>query len=178
MKLYLDMDGVLADFDLGCAKMGIQNKHNFIHKPRSEWTEEEKKLDIEVNRLMATPGFFYNLPPMDGAFALWDFCQQFNPTVLTARPKNDEIAERVIEEKTLWLREVLDCNNVIVCLRAEKQKYAKTFVKKLSGGYFEPNILVDDLQSNIDEWNAAGGVSILFKNSIQAISDLKKVYDV
>ena len=37
------------------------------------------------------------------------------------------------------------------------------------------DILVDDRASTIDNWNNAGGTGILYKNSSQVISDLKKL---
>ena len=39
------MDGVLADFDQACLDSGVINRSNFIHKPKREWTLDEKETD-------------------------------------------------------------------------------------------------------------------------------------
>jgi hypothetical protein len=39
----------------------------------------------------------------------------------------------------------------------------------------ENSILIDDLQKNIDQWRAKGGIGILFKNPAQAIKELEKL---
>jgi hypothetical protein len=57
--------------------------------------------------------------------------------------------------------------NIHITLRSDKKKYAK------SNGI--PNILIDDWEPNIAEWNAAGGIGILHKNTEDTIQRLKKL---
>jgi 5'(3')-deoxyribonucleotidase len=178
--IYLDMDGVLADFDGALLQRGITNENQFIHKPREEWTPAEQELDKVVVACMSEPDWFYNLPVLEGASDLVaQACIYGQPTVLTARPKIDKMNTAV--QKSKWLAQNfpgLFTNNFICCLRHEKQKYAKEAGDgpcQEFGIYDKPNILVDDLESNCREWEAAGGKAVLYKNAKQAIEDLKNI---
>lgn len=166
-KIYLDMDQVLIDFNKGLEEFNIINDTMFIHKPKSEWSKREIALDRAVVDCMNTPNFFRNLPMMVGADRLW--VQAGRPYVLTAWPKTTNDRDRIRREKreslTDYFGEVSD-DRFIYCAREDKQKYAT------SGDY--SNILVDDMQSNIQAWERAGGIGILFINSDQAVSDLKR----
>jgi len=177
-KVYLDMDGVLADFDGELSKRGffINRDSNrfkqFVDK--SQWTEEELKADSQVKQYMSEPGFFRNLAFMSGADQLWIAAGK--PIVLTARPKNAESAHRVSSEKREWIEEYfgqIPEDRFICCLRSEKAKYAISW--EHGSSFPIENILVDDLEWNCSEWEKAGGIAILYKNAEQAVTDLKKV---
>lgn len=162
-KIYLDMDGVLADFDRGLLEgYGVKNCRVNYATDWKEKTENQKKVAQDVVRCMEIPGFFENLPVMKGAIDLWGSVDA--PYILTALP-NLSSDKRVAAEKRNWITRVfgeLPENRIITCLRSEKIKYANN------------NILVDDLEKNCNEWNRAGGVAILFETAEQAINDLKK----
>lgn len=173
MTVYLDMDGVLADFDGGLADRGffIEREHNRLFKQnvdKSQWTETELKDDKIVQGYMEEKGFFRNLRMIPGADKLW--AEAGRPVVLTARPKKEDPDGRVASEKRGWIEEYfgeIPEDRFICCLRSEKKQYA-TYLGKF------PNILVDDLEWNCSEWKKAGGYAILFKNSEQAVEELKK----
>lgn len=180
MKVFLDMDGVLADFDGWLASHGIRNITHHIHRPKETWTEEEKEIDKIVVDQMSQPGFFRNLPLMTNAHELW--LTAGDPFVLTARPKYREgslkeelpdFGDRVANEKLSWLRDYFDIKNnrFVCCLREQKVLYAKEDIGM-------PNILVDDLLVNCQEWEAQGGVAVLFRNMDQAVKDLRKAMKV
>lgn len=166
-KIYLDMDQVLVDFNKGLEEFNIINDTMFIHKPRNEWSKREIALDRAVVDCMNTPGFFRNLPMMEGADRLW--VQAGRPIVLTAWPKTTDDRDRIRREKREWLTEYfgeLPEDRFIYCSREDKAKYAPG------------NILVDDMVANIEAWNKAGGDGILFINSEQAINDLKRMVHI
>lgn len=178
MRLYLDLDGVLADFDGACAEQGVfinrsVNRLFERNVDKSEWTNEEKEHEARIHRLMEKPGFFRNLGLMPGARDLWNLTPK--PYVLTARPKVEDVNHRVANEKRDWIEEhfgQVPEDRFICCLRSEKAKYAASW----KGGYQTGmNILVDDLEWNCSEWRRAGGYAILYKNAEQAINDLKEV---
>lgn len=165
--IYLDMDGVLADFDAAMLKRDIYNRNDFIHKPRSEWTEDEANLSAAVERVMAEEGFWRGIPVMKGAHALWIYCRHSGLpfSILTARPNLDG-SEWVGAEKRSWAETVFDVSDdqFICCLRHEKQKYAKG------------NILVDDMERNCLEWEKSGGIAILHKGDWEdVLEQLDKV---
>lgn len=155
MKVYLDMDGVLADFDQAVLNRGIVNRHDFIHKPKSEWTAQERDVDVAVSRIMREPGFWEGIPVMKHAHNLVDILVELYQEVwiLTARPNGDGL-EWVAEEKKDWIRREFPSlfdDEFICCLRSEKAQYAKD------------NMLIDDMENNCREWRKAGGVAIHWK---------------
>lgn len=167
-KVYLDMDGVLADFDKALVENNIPlYRDSRLLKQnidKSQWTQDEKERDLRVQELMSRPGFFRNLSFMEGADRLWITAGK--PIVLTARPKKIDTANRVRDEKREWITDYfgeVPEDRFICCLRSEKANYALG------------NILVDDLEWNCSEWIKAGGDAIHFKNMDQAISDLKRM---
>jgi len=189
LKIYLDMDGVLADFDRALLERGIVNETQFIHKPKEEWSDKEIELDRLVVACMDEPNWFYNLKPFKGAVDLVREAAGISKVgILTARPKNQDTAKRVKDEKKKWIEENIEepLNLKLefhCCVRHQKQDYAASCTR-LSNGVYDcteqgliPNVLVDDLQANVREWEKAGGIGILFENSEQAINDLKKVFD-
>ena len=73
MKLFLDLDGVLADFDRG------------VHEVTGK-RPEELPLKTMWAALSRAPGFFETLAFMHDAEALWRFCGPHRPTILTGLP--------------------------------------------------------------------------------------------
>lgn len=194
VKIFLDMDGVLVDFDKGLEQFNIQNDTTFIHRPRSEWTELQVRLDHEVVDCMNQPGFFRTLPMMPGAFELWQLSGK-DRCVLTARPSTCLDKERVGREKLEWIEDQfgqIPEGQFIYCERNEKAEYAvariesdKRFRTVAPEGIWgsreisytlnwEPNVLVDDMEANCSAWEKAGGKAILFKNMNQAVTELRK----
>ena len=172
------MDGVLADFDGELIRRGMiidrsNDRLNKGHIPKSEWTEGEKERDEIIKEFMSIPGFFRNLEMIEGADKLWEVAG--NPTVLTARPKRHDTADRVRNEKRDWITQYfgeIPDDGFICCLRSEKANYA-TEHGGVGYGWTIRNILVDDLEWNCTEWEKAGGIAIHFRNINQAIKDLK-----
>ncbi len=176
MKIFFDVDGVLADFDAALLERSIVNKTHFIHKHKSEWTEEEIALDKQVVECMQSTNWFYNLPVMKGAHDMVELAHsKAQVWALTARPKIDEIAKDVEHQKRAWLNDHFDelfLDTTIVCLRHEKAQYATTMYGPCD---YESNILIDDMTSNCDEWRKAGGIAIQFQSAEQVMKQLDKV---
>lgn len=180
MRVYLDQDGVLADFNRGLLDgHGIVNCAKNYATKWGDKSSEQRKLAQEVVKAMEVPGFFENLPMMEGADKLWMIAGPSDCIVLTALP-NLSCDARVAREKRNWLDRhfgQLPENRVITCLKSEKSNYATTFddVSDPPYAYDVPNILVDDDEGNCSRWGKAGGISIHFKNMQQAIEDLNNV---
>ena len=58
-------------------------------------------------------------------------------------------------------------SNINLVFRSHKQKFATTDEK--------PNILIDDYNKNIREWEAKGGIGILHTDVGKTINELKRL---
>jgi len=152
-QIYCDMDGVLVDFDKQFEKAsgGV---------PPSEYEEKNGKeafwnlIDNEKG-----VGFWVGMPWMPNGKQLWEHIKPNNPILLSSPSRSN--SSRL--GKRLWVRNNLPNTKLILANSYNKKNYA-------DGN----NILIDDRPSNIDQWNAAGGIGILFISTSQTIEELKK----
>lgn len=173
--IYLDMDGVLADFDGAMALRGVGNSSgHFLHLPKAQWSAEQLAADAAVRAEMLKPGFWPSLPVMPGARELLAVASQLvSPDclfILTATPRGDPaVRAAVAAQKTAWAADNLgfDHMRVLTCLRSEKRLHAGP-----------GRILVDDLASNCAEWRAARGVAVQFTSAADAICGMMEHFCV
>lgn len=171
--VYLDQDGVLADFDQGCRDQGVEPNWRDMDTPRDQMTPQQLECDDRIRLLMDTPGFFEWLNPMPDAMALWEFCSRVSPgfPILTAHPRNEASAARCAREKRAMIHRVfgpISDDRFICCLAAQK----KTYVGYKPGAL---QILVDDRPSNCNQWVAAGGHAVLHHSAERSILLMKAV---
>lgn len=169
--IYCDQDGVLADFDAGMREAGLVLSENSLHARRHEMTAAQLEEDDRVRQIMSQPGFFEWLRPMPDAHSLWEFMSRVSPgfPVLTARPRNDQIAPRVMREKRAMIhREFgpIPDSRFICCLASEKPNY----VGYLPGPV---QVLVDDRTPNCVEWIRAGGYAVLHTSAADSIKRMR-----
>ena len=151
--IYCDLDEVLVDFMRGAnAAVG----GDFVKMDKNErW-----------NKLNQTKGFWANLNWKPNAKRLHDFIIKYNPHVLSAYTGRDPTSK---VGKMKWLKKNANFKrgNIHLVLRSQKKSYATTDEK--------PNILIDDYDKNIREWQAAGGIGILHTDVGKTISELKRL---
>ena len=152
-EIYCDLDEVLVDFMRGAntAVGGI-----FVKMDKDErW-----------NKINQTKGFWANLDWKPNAKRLHDFIIRYNPHVLSAYANRDPASKT---GKMKWLKKNASFKrgNIHLVLRSQKKNYATTNEK--------PNILIDDYDKNIREWETKGGIGILHTNVGKTISELKRL---
>ena len=147
MQIYLDMDGVLADFDQGVFDaLGV-----------SLGDIPDEQMQREVSQV---PGFWDNIPPMPDMLEIWEFIKPYNPFILSATANWDR--ERCTASKKWWISKYLpefDQSRLLLVRRSEKQNYATCETGS--------NLLIDDYEKNINEWISAGGWGILHVSAKQ-----------
>lgn len=152
MKLYYDMDGVLADFDSAAERvLGMDpRKFEFTYGSKEFW----KRLDAEVD-------FFFNFRPMPGALTLWAATEYLKPGIITALPR---IGDHLVEgQKREWIEEWLGEDvEVITCLTKEKPNFC-----------MPGDILIDDRAINKQAWEDKGGAFILHHDALTTWAELK-----
>lgn len=181
VEIYLDLDGVLADFD---SSIHAKKKH-IEHLEHQIWKlvpELENKSDLEMKAffsgaqtdpvmqrakkiygvyrgqfygIMSKPGFFLNLEPMPGALQLVNGVIKLNggklPNILTAPVQS----EHCHPEKEQWVK-----NHI-------SGKYNRFICQKNKTEYAAPlSILIDDMTKNTVPWDAAGGFAILHTGNV------------
>lgn len=154
-QIYLDMDGVLADFDAAaCAALGTDNsyKWEWIHGTKAFW-----------DTLYANDNFFGDLPPMPDALRLFERVEHLRPIVLTALPKTGAV--EVDRQKREWVARYLGGDvAVITCQTHEKPDYC------LRG-----DVLVDDRSVNRDKWQGRGGHFVLHTSAAESLGVLESL---
>lgn len=153
MTLYLDLDGVLADFDKAAgARMGTDNiyKYEFVWGANKFW----EKINIDDD-------FFAELEPMPDAWELIEEVGHLDPVILTALPRDN--AERVDRQKRQWVEDNIGHGyKVITCQTKDKPNYCKP-----------GDILIDDRAINRDAWLAKGGTYIIHTTARRTIGTLQ-----
>ena len=163
--VYLDMDGVLADFFGGVEKMyGVQH-----WKELSSDKTKDLKQEV-INRITGTD-FFATLPKFQSADALIDLVKKFTGgtfSINTSPLRGDH--ENSAKYKKVWISNNIPQPAEII-VTGRKESYAKD---KASG---TPNILVDDRPANIQRWQGAGGYGILYQANRDQLTKVKEALE-
>ena len=159
--IYLDMDGVVADFDKRFNDLSGMMPQDYVNKNglNAFWDLIDEKHKV---------AFWRGIELMPDAQKLVKFVEQYPFEMLTA----PSIKKQSIIGKGLWVKDkigTLYSTKPKVTYRSAKQKHTvKPNLTKF-------DILIDDKGSTIDNWNAAGGTGIFYQNADQVINDLKKL---
>lgn len=155
MKVYLDLDGVLADFDQ-------HFKDKFGVCPQ---TLDDNVLWKKINSYQE---FYENLPLMAGALELFNFLNEnFDVTILTACPKSNY--QKSALQKKEWVRKHLSKDINVLPVLGGKNK--ALFMHE------EGDILIDDMAKNCQAWDDLGGKSIIHFDVQSTINIMKKMME-
>lgn len=154
MRIYLDLDGVMADMDT-----------HFI----DYFGVDPQSLDDDVmwKKINSYHDFYANLPLMKDAKELfdkivWDF--ECDVTILTACPKSNY--KNAAIQKRAWVRKHLSKHLTVIPMLGGANK--ALFMH-------EPgDILIDDMEKNCKAWEELGGKAIVHKNAADTIAKLKE----
>ncbi len=151
-QLFLDLDGVLVDFDRGVER--ITGRPPSDLEPRSMWP-----------RLARTPDFYADLEWMEDGRELWDFAREFTPIILTGLP----MGKWAEPQKRIWCSRELGADvEVITCMSRQKAEKAR----ERSGDLIP--VLVDDREKLKVAWEEMGGLFIHHISAKQSISALRE----
>lgn len=151
-QLYLDCDGVLADFDSGAAaSLGMH--------PRAY--EKRFGLGRFWAKLAQAPDFYFGLPLLPDAMALFEAVRHLDPIILTGIPRGNWAAE----QKVRWAARWFPGTRIITTLARNKRDHARP-----------GDVLVDDQARHAGLWEEAGGIFILHKDAATTIERLKDYF--
>lgn len=155
-KIYLDLDGVFADFwGRVCEIFGKEPENS-----KMIWDELKK-----------VPHLFLNLNPLHYSTVMFkkiysrygDRCE-----ILTSVPRPEGLLVTAVDDKREWVRRYLSDKITvnIVSHHSEKKNFC------LGKDY----VLIDDYDKNVNEWRDKGGIAILHENWGDTYLDLIKEY--
>ena len=149
--IYLDMDGVVADWDRAATL--------YLREPRSvamAGTPERYWPPEQWERLREAPHFYRTLPKMPGADRMANLARDlrdrggYNLMFLTASPKGNDVPW-AFWDKMQWAQEFFpDIAVHFGPYSTEKWMHCQP-----------GDILVDDRKDNCDSWEEAGGAAVL-----------------
>ena len=152
--IYLDMDGVLADFE----------------KKAHELFGEQWKQEVESagwGKFSQHPDIYETLEPMPDAIELYEGCCELmddrnHVQILTAIPKRAEFVNAA-RHKIEWARKHIDPNiRVVLGPHAQDKQYHAR----------DRDVLIDDMERNIIQWREKGGVGVIHISAKLSLDEL------
>lgn len=153
-NVYLDMDGVLCDFEKQFIK--LYGKEALSHRDRKEFSSNWSNFITDKN--------FEKLDWFPGAEELLVFIRKYdvNVEILTSSG-GKKFHDGVAEQKRIWLKShYIAYKPNVVSGRKFKKDWATP-----------DSILIDDTSDVIEAFNKASGVGILHKDAGETIEKLK-----
>jgi hypothetical protein len=155
IKLYVDMDGVLTNFDSQVQALGPDASVGLMPN-----ATEEQKLVMYKAIDAAGETFWADMPWTEDGRRLWAFCKEHKPILLSSPGK----FLYAPSGKKTWVNENLPGTTLF--LSNDKYQYA------------EPSaILIDDNEGNIGAWKEAGGMGILHTGADNSIRLLQEILE-
>ena len=150
--LFLDADGVLADFDAGVTKLLGMKPAAFEarHGRREFW-----------KRIAKAPNFYGLLPPMADARTLFDAVEHLRPTILTGLPLGNWAAP----QKVKWAAEHFPGVPIITCMARDKHKFMQA-----------GDVLVDDRENHRAAYEKEGVIFVHHKNAKDSLTQLARIF--
>ena len=151
-RLFLDCDGVLADFDAGVSRLFGMPPARFQarHGSREFW-----------RRLAGADNFYGSLPEMPDARVLFDAVKHLQPTILTGLPLGNWAAP----QKVAWAAEHFPGVAIVTCMARDKHRHMRP-----------GDVLVDDRETHRAAYEAAGVVFIHHRNANDSLRELARTF--
>ena len=168
--LYLDMDGVQADF------FGAWSKRSGVDHWKAIADKESEINELAHSSAKQVYDFFYSLEPLSGGMEVISWLRRNNiPYTVLSAPLRGPYKEASVQAKKDWLDKYHGGSSGNAIFTDQKFKYA------MSGGH--PNVLVDDFGKYLKAWADAGGIAIKHEDQYEdsetgkhTIEKLEKIY--
>lgn len=151
-QLFIDLDGVLADFDgFYESQFGIR-PNKAIKDPPDFWKNVERH-----------GTFFADMAPMPDALDLWWGAKQLHPepVILTGLPRMKD-AEA---QKRDWVKRHVDMDAKVICCQSkDKRDHGKP-----------GDVLVDDWDKYRHLWEGMGGIFVLHTSAAASLALVKEI---
>ena len=151
-QLFLDCDGVLADFDSHFEfKFGMKSDaYETLHGTSKFWQD-----------IKNCGEFFTDLPLMPDAMELYESVKHLRPIILTGTP----FGHWSVAQKLAWRNKHFKGVPMVTCTSKHKRDYCQP-----------GDVLIDDLLKYKHLWEEAGGIFIVHTSAQQSIAELNKIW--
>ncbi len=150
-QLYLDLDGVLADFDRGA--QAVLKMHPVLFQQRYGIGAFWKKL-------ASAPDFYGKLDLLPDAMQLMQGVHHLHPTILTGLP----MGKWAEPQKRAWVQRHFPHLEVITTLARNKPSYCTP-----------GDVLVDDQERYRAGWEHEGGIFIHHRGAAHTLAAIHKL---
>jgi hypothetical protein len=153
-QLYLDCDGVLADFEKGAtAILGLP--------PRA--FEKRYGAGRFWAKLATAPDFYFSLPLLPDATRLFEAVRHLDPVILTGLPGGNWAAD----QKVRWAAQHFPGTRIVTTLARNKRDHGKP-----------GDVLVDDMLRHAHLWEEMGGVFVHHRSVDETLERLKAYFPI
>ena len=151
-RLFLDADGVLADFDAGAKALLGMTPAQFEerHGRREFW-----------RRIANARNFYGSLPEMPDARRLFDAVEHLRPTILTGLPLGNWAAP----QKVKWAAEHFPGVPIITCMARDKHQHMRA-----------GDVLVDDRENHRAAYEREGVVFVHHRSAEESLRQLAEIF--
>ena len=152
-KIYLDMDGVICDFNKKFTEM-------LGYSPRD--SDARKNFGVDFPKVIDM-NIFYDLDPMPDMNQLIGYLNSTGiPVEILSSTARESNYEAVSQQKSRWLdKHNIFYPRIFVPGKQHKAKYAN-----------ENSVIIDDTLAVFEAWNSAGGIGILHTDALTSITKL------
>jgi len=161
--IYVDMDGVLADFFKRFEEL-------FKTEPEIDYpSNTQKKKAFQKRWLDFVEGKNFEtldpMPDLEMGLKGLRILQKAVPVEILGSTAKPEFMDELAKQKKIWLdKHSIDFHPIFVPGKHLKRQYAG------------PNkVLIDDTVSNIEQWEEDGGIGILHKDWVDTLTKLRNV---
>ncbi len=194
-QIYCDMDGVLVDLEAGIEEELVfadieddirEQAIRVIHSGELWHTlQGDSDLNKGVKAIfdVLSQGssekrkeFWADLPPKSDVMTLWNYISEYNPIILSAPWKiNDKIDQACCAGKKKWFEKLNPQPRKVIIAGCEGENEGDTskhlYARNEDG---TKNILIDDMEFYLNDWDAAGGIAIKHTSASTTIKELEK----
>ena|SRR6478672_13441248 len=151
-QLFLDCDGVLADFDAGAKAL--------LDMLPAEFEKRHGRGEF-WKRLARARDFYGELPELPDAQRLFQAVKHLKPTILTGLP----LGKWAAPQKEAWAAKHFPGVPIITTMARQKHLH-------MAPG----DVLVDDRENHRRLWENAGGIFIHHYNATDSLRQLAEIY--
>lgn len=168
--LYLDMDGVQADF------FGAWSKRSGVNHWKAIADKEAEINQLAHSKAENVYNFFRDLAPLRSGMQVLRWIKQNNiPFTVLSAPLRGPYSAASIKAKKDWLDEYNPGTSNNAIFTQDKFKYA------MKDGI--PQVLVDDFGKYLNAWSGAGGIAVKHEDEYEdpdsgqnTIKQLERIY--